>query len=61
MTENKDREILEAVLSEIKTLKSIKKTGKIQLTLELHMSQGAIGSAFIDIRTREDMRAVIGE
>lgn len=42
-----DKEIASALLKKIKTLISEKKTGKIELTLELNMSQGFIGSAYI--------------
>lgn len=42
-----EEKILNAVREKIKTLISAKKSGKIELNLELNMSQGYIGSAFI--------------
>jgi len=46
MNENEEK-ILNAVRDKIKSLISTKKSGKIDLSLELNMSQGYIGSAFI--------------
>jgi len=41
------------MLTQIKHLKSIKKTGNIKITVELNMSQGNIGSANIENRNKE--------
>ncbi len=42
-----EEKILNAVRDKIKSLIFEKKSGKIELNLELNMSQGFIGSAFI--------------
>ncbi len=42
-----EEKILNAVRDKIKTLISTKKSGKIDLSLELNMSQGSIGSAYL--------------
>jgi hypothetical protein len=39
--------ILEAVYTQLNNLTSLKKTGKIELTLEINMTQGFIGSAYL--------------
>ena len=53
MIDEKEKKIIESMLTQIKHLKSIKKTGNIKITVELNMSQGNIGSANIENRNKE--------
>lgn len=53
--DEKEKKILEAVLQQIKRLQSFKRTGKIELTIEINMTQGGIGSAFIQQRMKEEI------
>ena len=49
----KINEILSAIKQHIFSLQESKKCGTYQMGLELHLSQGGIGDAFLNTNTRE--------
>lgn len=48
--DKKEQAIHNRIEEQIKSLKSLKYTGKIALTVEINLSQGFIGSAFLNIK-----------
>ena len=53
MEDDKVEKVLDAAKNQIKNLILSKKTGKVELILELNFSQGGIGSAFCSTNSRE--------
>jgi hypothetical protein len=48
--DKKEQAIQDKIAEQIKNLKSSRYTGKIALTVEINLSQGFIGSAFLNIK-----------
>lgn len=48
--DKKEQAIHNRIEEQIKSLKSLKYTGKIALTVEMNLSQGFIGSAFFNVK-----------
>jgi hypothetical protein len=48
--DKKEQAIHDRIVEQIKSLKSASYTGKIAITVEINLSQGFIGSAFMNVK-----------